>query len=91
MLLSSEQMMEEAELFAEDVKRIKALPTEAIEQLRSYLQRLLNGEELQDPACIWLNRETNRCRYHEYRPLICRDFEIGSEECLTWRQSYNIE
>lgn len=90
MLLSSKEMMESADLFDEDVVRLKNLPHEAMAELRSYLERLLAGEWPEDPACIWLNRETMKCRYHEHRPMICRDFEVGSGDCLGWREQYNI-
>ena len=91
MLLSSQQMMDEAELFAEDVKRLKALPEDATQELREYIEQLLNRNEPDNPACIWLDQKTMRCRYHEHRPMICRDFEIGSGECRSWRSAYEID
>lgn len=41
-----------------------------------------------DGPCIWLDRETRRCKNHEHRPRICRNFETGSPECLEWRSYY---
>lgn len=91
MQLSSQEMMDNADLFAEDVERVKALPPEAISELRDYLKNLLAGNKPEDPACIWLKKQTMRCRYHEHRPMICRDFEVGSEDCLAWRHQYNVD
>ncbi len=90
MLLNSPDMMENAELFEEDVARLRSLPDEAIAELRSYIQQLLDGVKRPDRACIWLDRSTMRCRYHEYRPMICRDFEVGSDDCIGWRKAYGI-
>jgi uncharacterized protein len=41
--------------------------------------------------CVWLDEQNNRCRFHEHRPGICRDFEIGSEECLNHRRDNRAE
>lgn len=31
--------------------------------------------------CMWLNIKSGLCRYYNYRPLICSNFEIGGIEC----------
>jgi Fe-S-cluster containining protein len=36
--------------------------------------------------CIWFDEETRRCRHYEYRPLACREFPIGEEDCLDARR-----
>lgn len=41
-----------------------------------------------DGPCVWLDLETRRCRHHEHRPQVCRDFELGSQGCLDWRDVY---
>ena len=41
-----------------------------------------------DGPCIWLDMKTRQCRHHEYRPQICRDFEVGSADCHAWRRHY---
>ena len=41
-----------------------------------------------DGPCFWLDMETRRCKHHEHRPRICRDFETGSPQCLEWRTYY---
>jgi Fe-S-cluster containining protein len=42
-----------------------------------------------DPPCFWLNEETRLCKHHEYRPDVCRNFDIGSSGCLDWRKFYS--
>jgi Fe-S-cluster containining protein len=80
----------DAEMFAEDIERLKQLPEEAQRELCSYIEALLNGDGRKDPSCIWLNRDTMQCRYHEHRPSICRELEMGSEDCRGWRKEYQV-
>lgn len=42
-----------------------------------------------DQACIWLDPTTRLCSHHTHRPQVCRDFEIGCDQCLDWRRSYH--
>lgn len=40
---------------------------------------------LEDGWCSALNRETLQCSIYEQRPWLCREFEMGSVDCLdTW-------
>jgi Fe-S-cluster containining protein len=46
------------------------------------------GEVMQrrdDGWCTALDRSTMRCTIYPQRPQICRDFELGSSECLDER------
>jgi Fe-S-cluster containining protein len=40
---------------------------------------------LDDGWCAALDRDSMRCTIYEVRPLICREFETGSPECLDER------
>jgi Fe-S-cluster containining protein len=40
---------------------------------------------LDDGWCAALDRSTMLCTIYDKRPLICRDFKMGSDECLTER------
>lgn len=91
MLLSSPKMMENPDLFEEDVKRLRSLPPSALEELQEYLRQIRDGVARSTQACIWLDQSTMRCRYHEYRPMIRREFVIGSDECHGWRVAYGID
>ena len=40
---------------------------------------------LEDGWCSAVDRETFLCTIYESRPLICREFEMGSYECINER------
>lgn len=42
---------------------------------------------LDDGWCAALNRNTLLCMIYENRPLICREFEMGQDECITEREA----
>lgn len=41
---------------------------------------------LDDGWCAALDRATMMCRIYDKRPWICREFEMGSYECIAERQ-----
>lgn len=88
MLLNSPELMANPEAFAADVARLRLLPQEAIDELRVYLKDLSAGIENPNPACIWLDQSTMKCRHYENRPSICREFEVGDDDCRGWRRQY---
>jgi len=42
---------------------------------------------LNDGWCAALDRNTMLCTIYEKRPLICREFATGSDECMTERSA----
>lgn len=48
-------------------------------------------QRLDDGWCAALDRETFMCSIYENRPDICRDFEMGSYECLDERSAYGLD
>ncbi|GGM08712.1 YkgJ family cysteine cluster protein [Pseudomonas asuensis] len=42
---------------------------------------------LDDGWCAALDREMMRCSIYENRPLICREFEMGGDDCLEERNA----
>ena len=78
-------------LTTEDIARYESMPAEARETLERYMAQQRAGEVDPDGPCCWLDPETNRCRWYEWRPSICRDLSPGSEGCLAWRDEYNID
>jgi Fe-S-cluster containining protein len=40
---------------------------------------------LEDGWCSALDRSTRTCMIYEKRPLICREFEMGGDECIAER------
>ena len=75
----------------EDIERVDTLPREALRILLRYRARLLRKEVSGDGPCVWLNQQTRQCRFHDYRPQICRDMPCGSEPCISWRKDYGPE
>jgi Fe-S-cluster containining protein len=39
--------------------------------------------------CIWLEPD-GTCRHYDHRPLVCRDFEVGGEDCLRFRSEHGL-
>ena len=37
-----------------------------------------------DVPCFWLTSDL-KCKHYDHRPEICRELEVGSERCLSWR------
>lgn len=35
--------------------------------------------------CLWFDVATKRCRHYDHRPIVCREFETGGEDCLRFR------
>jgi Fe-S-cluster containining protein len=69
-----------------DNERVETLPADAINVLLDYWEKLKRGEVDGDGPCCWLDQETNRCRFYEFRPQICRDLDVCSEGCRIWRE-----
>lgn len=44
-------------------------------------------ERLEDGWCSALDRNTMSCTIYEKRPWICREFEMGSYECISERDA----
>ncbi|RKT47710.1 YkgJ family cysteine cluster protein [Thiocapsa rosea] len=42
-------------------------------------------DRLDDGWCAALDRDTMLCRIYAQRPLVCRELEVGSPECLAER------
>ena len=66
-----------------------AMPAKLRDELLEVIAQYQAPEsgELDGPCC-WLDPETRQCKHHEYRPRVCRDFEIGSSACREWRTHY---
>jgi uncharacterized protein len=41
--------------------------------------------------CEWLDATARRCRYYEFRPDICRSFEVGAKWCSQSRDLLDIK
>lgn len=79
--------------FAVDDQAIVAtMPPELRDELISHYQKVVSivGYRKGEP-CIWYDPASKKCRNYEYRPTICREFEVGGEGCLKWREDYAAE
>lgn len=46
---------------------------------------------LDDGWCAALDRSTMRCTIYEKRPLICREFAMGGEDCVKARRPFTSQ
>lgn len=78
--------------FAGDAERLSIMPPEVVATLTAYILELrLSPPRRGERPCIWLDQEAKRCKFHEYRPSICREFERSSEACHNWRAEYEVK
>jgi len=66
-----------------DYRRLLAAPSEA------QAAYLANHEAINRP-CAWLDGINKRCRFYDFRPDICRSFEVGGKWCLQFRELHQI-
>lgn len=67
----------------------RIVPTHLVAQLETIIRGPLSG--CGDEPCVWLNRGTGKCKHHKFRPDICRNFEVGSENCLRRRRMAGMD
>ncbi len=61
------------------------LPQDLIEEIDIHFSGLTRGQESQD-RCLWFDPVVRACRHYEFRPQICRDYELGGRACLQRRR-----
>ncbi len=69
------------------------LPEDLRQQMLDYWLFNIKGNlsrEAQRTPCFWLG-EDGKCIHYEYRPKICRDFEVGSKRCLMFRKEFSVD
>lgn len=66
----------------------RAVPEDLKQQINQHVDSLVEID-LGQP-CIWLDLDTLLCKHYEYRPQMCRDFELGNPHCHRLRESYGI-
>jgi uncharacterized protein len=67
---------------SQDAELAKAMPKQAKEVYLSCKAAIERGEYDPDGPCCWLDSDSKQCRWYEYRPSVCREFEVGTEYCL---------
>lgn len=71
----------------EDYRLLAAAPAEA----RTIRFAGLFDDRPHDSPCSWFDPVTRRCRWYEFRPLICREFVVGGASCLRHRRRAGLE
>lgn len=67
--------------------RPPGLPEELVREIDERFAGLNRGEEPQG-RCLWFDPAARRCRHYEWRPQICRDYELGGRACLERRRPF---
>jgi Fe-S-cluster containining protein len=67
--------------------RPSGLPLELIEEIDAHFLGLARGQEAQE-RCLWFDTDTRRCKHYEWRPQVCRDYELGGRACLAQRRPF---
>lgn len=65
--------------------RPAGLPAHLLKEIDDHFAGVRRGQEPQD-CCLWFDHQTRLCKHHEWRPQVCRDYEIASRECLRERR-----
>ena len=70
--------------------RPPGLPKKLIREIDDCFLWLRRGEEPQE-QCLWFDQETRRWKHYEWRPQLCRDYELGGAGCLIERRPFVAE
>ncbi len=66
-------------------ERPNGLPAPLIEEIDFHFSGLHRGQEPQE-RCLWFDVTTRGCKHYEFRPSICREYELGGTACLLTRE-----
>lgn len=74
-----------------DAKYIAAMPQKVWDETRRLFDEAwaTNRSALEVP-CFWYDEKTRRCKHWEYRPSVCRNFQIGEPACIAHRERVGI-
>lgn len=61
------------------------LPAELAAEIDEHFSGLLRGQEPQE-RCLWFDPVGRACRHYEFRPQICKDYELAGPACLLRRE-----
>lgn len=67
--------------------RPAGLPEELIREIDEHFGGLFRGQEPPE-RCLWFDAQARRCRHYEWRPQVCRDYELGGVACLASRSAH---
>ena len=77
-----------------DGRMFRDMPDAARRELTDYYAELSAGRtadrrSLESP-CLWYDPDSRRCRWHDWRPKVCREFEVGCHACLVHRERIGL-
>ena len=67
--------------------RPPGLPGELLIEIDEHFLGLVRGQEPQD-CCLWYDRAARRCLHYDWRPQVCRDYELGCRACCDLRRAH---
>jgi Fe-S-cluster containining protein len=67
--------------------RPPGLPQELVGEIDAHFLGLARGQEPQE-MCLWYDPAARRCRHYEWRPPVCREYELGGRACLELRRPF---
>jgi Fe-S-cluster containining protein len=72
----------------------RQMPAAVQDELRSYYAALRDertpNRSLEKLPCLWYDPATKGCKHYEHRPTVCREFEVGGEDCLRLRLKHGV-
>ena len=64
------------------------LPNDLKKDLNAFMASYQHPKTGQlDGPCYWFDHKTRGCKHYENRPRVCRDFAVGSTDCLGWGEA----
>jgi Fe-S-cluster containining protein len=66
--------------------RPDGMPHDLIHEIDGHFGGLFRGQESHE-CCLWFDAQARRCRHYEWRPQVCRDYELGGFACLAARRA----
>lgn len=73
---------------------IAALPAEIqaeLEILDRFREHQFTVHGTDYTPCSWLDHVTRKCKHHDIRPGVCRDFEVGNVHCVSLRRDAKLD
>jgi Fe-S-cluster containining protein len=67
---------------SDDRQRLRDAPIEALAAIEHRRELLAVDDRWDNEPCCWLDVETQRCRFYSSRPTVCREFELGGDDCI---------
>lgn len=69
-----------------------SMPEDLKGELLEYIQHYQSPADGElDGACVWFDQQERNCMHHEHRPNVCRDFKVGSKDCVDWREHFGVQ